>query len=106
MNLFVKFIKFVFRFYLGIFYREVDIVGKENVPPSGPCIFVGNHQNQVLFGTLFLLLKNSSVVCGRCHALWILQKGCWFLDGSKIIWEVYCGKACKVDSSHSGDKIC
>eukprot|EP00667_Euglena_gracilis_P017682 EG_transcript_18675 len=55
MNLFVKFIKFVFRFYLGIFYREVDIVGKENVPPSGPCIFVGNHQNQfvdavMLFG--------------------------------------------------------
>ncbi|KAJ9453728.1 glycerol-3-phosphate O-acyltransferase / dihydroxyacetone phosphate acyltransferase [Diplonema papillatum] len=40
----------VLRYYFSIlvwtFYREVDIIGEENVPTDGAVIFCGNHQNQ------------------------------------------------------------
>eukprot|EP01059_Diplonema_ambulator_P001716 TRINITY_DN11448_c0_g2_i1.p1 TRINITY_DN11448_c0_g2~~TRINITY_DN11448_c0_g2_i1.p1 ORF type:complete len:628 (+),score=133.13 TRINITY_DN11448_c0_g2_i1:997-2880(+) len=35
-----------FRMLVFVFYREVDIIGLENVPQEGPVIFCGNHQNQ------------------------------------------------------------
>lgn len=41
---------YVVKWLLGrvvdIFFREIEVVGKENVPAEGPVIFVGNHPNQ------------------------------------------------------------
>ena len=41
---------YVVRWILGrvvnIFFREIEVIGRENVPADGPIIFVGNHPNQ------------------------------------------------------------
>lgn len=36
-----KLVRWIFSAVLSIFFQEIDIVGKENVPTSGPVIFVG-----------------------------------------------------------------
>lgn len=35
------------RLLAGVFYRQVEVVGLENVPASGPVIFAGNHPNSL-----------------------------------------------------------
>src|SRR5262245_23090675 len=30
-----------------LFYRQIEIVGREHVPPDGPVIFAGNHPNSL-----------------------------------------------------------
>lgn len=37
-----------FRFALPAFYREIEVIGKERVPPQGPLLLVGNHNNAFL----------------------------------------------------------
>lgn len=32
----------------NVFFREVDIIGLENIPKEGPVVFYGNHQNQFM----------------------------------------------------------
>ena len=39
-------LKVYFHVLLSIFFREVEIVGRDNIPPYGPVIFTGNHANQ------------------------------------------------------------
>ena len=39
-------LKLCFRIFVYIFYREVDIIGTENIPEDEAVIFCGNHQNQ------------------------------------------------------------
>lgn len=36
----------VFRILLHVFFNDVEVVGRLNVPKKGPVIFVGNHRNQ------------------------------------------------------------
>lgn len=36
-----------FHSILSIFFRSIEVVGAENIPPKGPAIFTGNHNNQV-----------------------------------------------------------
>lgn len=33
------------RLVIGVFYRSVDVLGAERVPPAGPLLFVANHPN-------------------------------------------------------------
>eukprot|EP00759_Apiculatamorpha_spiralis_P045786 PhF_6_TR42630/c1_g1_i1/m.64104/K13507/GAT; glycerol-3-phosphate O-acyltransferase / dihydroxyacetone phosphate acyltransferase len=33
---------------VNVFYREVIVVGNENIPEKGPVVFYGNHQNQFI----------------------------------------------------------
>ncbi|MFO0727151.1 MAG: lysophospholipid acyltransferase family protein [Myxococcota bacterium] len=35
------------RLVVGVFYRQIDVVGLENVPNEGPVIFAGNHPNSL-----------------------------------------------------------
>ncbi len=37
-----------FRLALPVFYREMEVVGRERVPEDGPVILVGNHNNALL----------------------------------------------------------
>lgn len=37
-----------FRMVLSIYFKEIQIIGIENVPKDGPVIFVGNHANQYI----------------------------------------------------------
>lgn len=32
----------------NVFFREVDVIGLENIPKHGPVVFYGNHQNQFM----------------------------------------------------------
>jgi glycerol-3-phosphate O-acyltransferase/dihydroxyacetone phosphate acyltransferase len=41
------------------FFRRIDVVGKQNVPNSGPVIFAGNHPNALMDGWLL------TAKCGR-----------------------------------------
>lgn len=35
------------RLVVRVFYRQIDVVGRENVPDRGPVIFAGNHPNSL-----------------------------------------------------------
>jgi len=41
-------VKAFFHSILSIFFREVEIIGIENIPVYGPVIFTGNHRNQFI----------------------------------------------------------
>lgn len=32
----------------SVYFREVTVIGKENIPPAGAAVFYGNHQNQFI----------------------------------------------------------
>jgi glycerol-3-phosphate O-acyltransferase/dihydroxyacetone phosphate acyltransferase len=39
-------VKIFFHSILSIFFREVEIVGRDNIPRFGPTLYVINHANQ------------------------------------------------------------
>merc|ERR1711933_357230 len=41
-----------FQSILMIFFREVEIIGKHNIPHNGPVIFTSNHANQFVDGLM------------------------------------------------------
>ena len=47
-------VKTFFHSILSIFFREVSIVGKQNIPLYGPVIFTGNHANQFIDSVVML----------------------------------------------------
>jgi len=49
--------KIFFVSIISIFFREIDVIGRENVPRRGPIIFTGNHANQ--FVDALMVLCNS-----------------------------------------------
>ncbi|CAK4919313.1 unnamed protein product [Aphanomyces euteiches] len=40
---------------LSIFFKSIEIVGKDNVPMDGPVIFTGNHMNQFVDGIVVMM---------------------------------------------------
>ncbi|MBX2964460.1 MAG: 1-acyl-sn-glycerol-3-phosphate acyltransferase [Cyclobacteriaceae bacterium] len=55
------------RFGLKIYFRKWQAVNTRNIPESGPCIFVPNHQNAFLDALL--------VVCGTKRNPWFIARG-------------------------------
>ena len=47
-------VKIFFHSILSIFFREVEVIGANNVPPHGPCIFTINHANQFVDAVMVL----------------------------------------------------
>lgn len=48
MNLFdIKLARWALRFMFRIFYVDISVYGKENIPDSGPIIVVSNHQSNL-----------------------------------------------------------
>jgi glycerol-3-phosphate O-acyltransferase/dihydroxyacetone phosphate acyltransferase len=47
-------VKIFFHSILSIFFREVSIIGKQNIPQYGPVIFTGNHANQFIDSVVML----------------------------------------------------
>jgi hypothetical protein len=37
---------------MRLFFRDVAVIGEENVPKNGPVILYGNHNNQFVDGTV------------------------------------------------------
>ena len=60
--------RFVLRVYLNVglffFFRKISVTGIDNIPESGPVIFVANHQNAILDGILV-----ASATHRTCHFL-------------------------------------
>lgn len=54
-------VRLFFRIVTLIFFREIDVVGRQHIPKKGPIIFVGNHQNQFVDGLLLLTNCRRSV---------------------------------------------
>ncbi|MXY55607.1 MAG: hypothetical protein F4Y41_04290, partial [Gammaproteobacteria bacterium] len=44
------------------FYRRIEVVGLENVPPRGAVIFAGNHPNALIDGLLLASLADRSPI--------------------------------------------
>ena len=44
-------------FVSHIYFREISVLGTENIPETGPVIFCGNHSNQFMDG--FILLSKA-----------------------------------------------
>ena len=55
---FVRFLSLV----ASTFYRRIEVVGLENVPPRGAVIFAGNHPNALIDGLLLASLANRSPI--------------------------------------------
>lgn len=47
-------VKIFFHSILSIFFREVNIIGHQNIPPYGPVIFTSNHANQFMDSVVVL----------------------------------------------------
>mmetsp|Transcript_12590 Transcript_12590/g.18891 ORF Transcript_12590/g.18891 Transcript_12590/m.18891 type:complete len:651 (-) Transcript_12590:4-1956(-) len=47
-------VKIFFHSILSIFFRDVSIIGKQNIPTYGPVIFTGNHANQFIDSVVML----------------------------------------------------
>lgn len=58
-NMTYYFLKIFFHSILSIFFRSVDIVGRENIPSHGPVLFTINHANQFMDAVM--------VVCSCPH---------------------------------------
>lgn len=54
-----RILRAVLRLVAGVFFRQVEVVGGEHVPPTGPVIFAGNHPNSLIDPVLIL------TTCGR-----------------------------------------
>jgi glycerol-3-phosphate O-acyltransferase/dihydroxyacetone phosphate acyltransferase len=44
---------------MKLFFRDVTVIGEENVPKTGPVIVYGNHNNQFVDGTVYILFNCS-----------------------------------------------
>lgn len=53
------------------FFRRIDVVGRENVPVSGPVIFAGNHPNALMDGWLLMAR------CGRWPLHFMVDAKLW-----------------------------
>jgi len=48
VTLFRKVFVYFFKLVLSIYFKEIQIIGYDNIPKEGPIIFVGNHANQYI----------------------------------------------------------
>ena len=46
--------KVFFHSILSIFFNDIQVVGRENIPEFGPVIFTSNHANQFMDGTMIM----------------------------------------------------
>lgn len=49
------------RLLVDVFYKQIEVVGLENIPPDGPVIFAGNHPNS-LNDPMLIIARSSRVV--------------------------------------------
>jgi glycerol-3-phosphate O-acyltransferase/dihydroxyacetone phosphate acyltransferase len=47
-------VKVFFHSILSIFFNDIQVVGRENIPEFGPVIFTSNHANQFMDGTMIM----------------------------------------------------
>jgi glycerol-3-phosphate O-acyltransferase / dihydroxyacetone phosphate acyltransferase len=76
-------VKVFFHSILSIFFREVQVVGRENVPRHGPVIFTVNHANQFVDAVMFLASCEHKISLLMAEASWkrpVIGEIAWALD--------------------------
>jgi len=63
-------IKVFFHSVLSIFFRSVEVVGRENIPHYGPVIFTINHQNQFIDAVCVVCTSKRTVSYLMAEASW------------------------------------
>ncbi|MCM3874803.1 MAG: 1-acyl-sn-glycerol-3-phosphate acyltransferase [Thermoanaerobaculia bacterium] len=58
------------RFLVGLFYRRIEIAGKEHVPREGPVLFVANHNNGLVDPMIVLYSLSRPIVFVAKSTLW------------------------------------
>jgi glycerol-3-phosphate O-acyltransferase/dihydroxyacetone phosphate acyltransferase len=58
------------RFVVGLFYRRIEVAGKEHVPREGPVLFVANHNNGLVDPMVVLHALSRPVVFVAKSTLW------------------------------------
>ena len=54
-------VKVFFHSIISIFFGRVEVIGLDNIPRDGPCIFVGNHANQFVDGVMLMATAGHKV---------------------------------------------
>lgn len=63
-------VRVFFNSILSIFFRSIVVVGADNIPPRGPIIFTGNHNNQFVDGL--------NVLCHARHRIsFLIAQASW-----------------------------
>ena len=76
-------VKVFFHSIISIFFRSVEVVGRDNIPRFGPVIFVGNHANQFVDGIMMLSTCEHKISYLMAEASWkrrIIGDVAWALD--------------------------
>ncbi|GKY95980.1 hypothetical protein MPSEU_000558500 [Mayamaea pseudoterrestris] len=76
-------LKVFFKSILSIFFRQVEIVGRENIPRYGPVIFSVNHANQFMDAVMVVCGCENKVSYLMAEASWrrpIIGHIAWALD--------------------------
>ena len=61
MRLLYNIIKIFFTLILNTFFREIRVIGRHNLPKRGPCIIVGNHNNQYIDALLMIIISSMEI---------------------------------------------
>lgn len=75
------FIQWLLRTGIRVFYRQIEVVGRENVPAEGGVIFAGNHPNSLLDPILVIALAGRRVRFAAKDVLFRSRILRFFLDG-------------------------
>lgn len=68
------------RLLTGVFYRQIEVVGLENVPTDGPVIFAGNHPNSLHDPMLIIARSDRAVAFAAKDTLFENRFLRFFLD--------------------------
>jgi hypothetical protein len=58
---FFNMVRTLMQFIMHSFFRDVQVLGKHNIPKRGPVIFCGNHQNQFVDGCVLYSVAQRDV---------------------------------------------
>ena len=76
-------VKIFFHSILSIFFREVQVVGRDNIPNHGPVIFTTNHANQFIDAVMVLCTCEHKISYLMAEASWkrrVIGDIAWALD--------------------------
>lgn len=80
-----RFIRFVVKFAMSIFFQKIDLQNGENVPARGPVIFVANHPNSIMDALVMGLVTKRKVNYIGHAGLFSNKFKSWFLRSSGVI---------------------